>query len=154
MLEGCSSQCSTTGVNQAAVCSTLCLLVGWCFLSRTEEPAKAGTCAHDRHTLQQLALNVHIKHSRLAWPGMVCTEDPLLLFRECSPSSGSAALLSLSGPFPRGLTPYNCKYNVLAHYELNISFLSSATDTLKTVKTFFRKTPACACQIQVREVNM
>ena len=27
--------------------------------------AKAGTCAHDRHVLQQLALNVHIKNSDL-----------------------------------------------------------------------------------------
>ena len=26
---------------------------------------KAGTCAHDRHALQQLALNVHVKHSDL-----------------------------------------------------------------------------------------
>ena len=34
-------------------------------LSRTEEPAKAGTCARDRRALQQLALNVHIKHSDL-----------------------------------------------------------------------------------------
>ena len=30
--------------------------------SRTEEPAKAGTCARDRRALQQLALNVHVKH--------------------------------------------------------------------------------------------
>ena len=37
------------------------------FLSRTEEPAKAGTCAHDRRALQQLALNVHVKHSDLTW---------------------------------------------------------------------------------------
>ena len=37
----------------------------FCFLSRTEEPAKAGTCARDRHALQQLALNVHVKHSDL-----------------------------------------------------------------------------------------
>ena len=29
----------------------------FCFLSRTEEPAKAGTCACDRCVLQQLALN-------------------------------------------------------------------------------------------------
>ena len=35
--------------------------------SRTEEPAKAGTCAHDRRALQQLSLNVHIKHSDLTW---------------------------------------------------------------------------------------
>ena len=35
------------------------------FLSRTEEPAKASTCAHDRCALQQLALNVHVKHSDL-----------------------------------------------------------------------------------------
>ena len=35
------------------------------FLSRTEEPAKASTCAHDRRALQQLALNVHVKHSDL-----------------------------------------------------------------------------------------
>ena len=35
------------------------------FLSRTEEPAKAGTCARDRRVLQQLALNVHVKHSDL-----------------------------------------------------------------------------------------
>ena len=34
-------------------------------LSQTEEPAKAGTCACDRRVLQQLALNVHIKHSDL-----------------------------------------------------------------------------------------
>ena len=32
-------------------------------LSRTEEPAKVGTCARDRRVLQQLALNVHVKHS-------------------------------------------------------------------------------------------
>ena len=38
------------------------------FLSRTEEPAKAGTCARDRRALQQLALNVHVKHSDLTWP--------------------------------------------------------------------------------------
>ena len=33
------------------------------FLSRTEEPATAGT--RDRRALQQLALNVHIKHTDL-----------------------------------------------------------------------------------------
>ena len=33
--------------------------------SRTEEPAKAGTCARDRRALQQLALNVHVKLSDL-----------------------------------------------------------------------------------------
>ena len=33
--------------------------------SRTEETAKAGTCAQDRRALQQLALNVHIKLSDL-----------------------------------------------------------------------------------------
>ena len=32
-------------------------------LSRTEEPTKAGTCTRDRRALQQLALNVHVKHS-------------------------------------------------------------------------------------------
>ena len=35
------------------------------FLSQTEESAKAGICARDRHALQQLALNVHVKHSDL-----------------------------------------------------------------------------------------
>ena len=35
------------------------------FLSRTDEPAKDGTCAHDRCALPQLALNVHVKHSDL-----------------------------------------------------------------------------------------
>ena len=35
------------------------------FLSRTEEPAKVGTCARDRRALQLLALNVHVKHSDL-----------------------------------------------------------------------------------------
>ena len=35
------------------------------FLSWREEPVKAGTCAHDRRALQQLALNVHVKHSDL-----------------------------------------------------------------------------------------
>ena len=28
-------------------------------------PAKVGTCARDRRALQQLALNVHVKHSDL-----------------------------------------------------------------------------------------
>ena len=28
-------------------------------------PAKAGTCARDRRALQQLAMNVHVKHSDL-----------------------------------------------------------------------------------------
>ena len=40
----------------------------FCFLSWTEEPAKAGTCASDRRALQQLALNVHVEHSDLTWP--------------------------------------------------------------------------------------
>ena len=31
-------------------------------LSRTEEPAKVGTCARDRRALQQLALIVQVKH--------------------------------------------------------------------------------------------
>ena len=31
-------------------------------LFRTEDLAKAGTCARDRRVLQQLALNVHVKH--------------------------------------------------------------------------------------------
>ena len=35
------------------------------FLSRTEEPAKAATCARGRSALQQLALNVHVKHYEL-----------------------------------------------------------------------------------------
>ena len=35
------------------------------FLSRTEEQAKADTCARDRRVLQQLALNVHVKLSDL-----------------------------------------------------------------------------------------
>ena len=39
------------------------------FLSRTDEPAKAGNCARDRRALQQLVLNVHDKHSDLTWPG-------------------------------------------------------------------------------------
>ena len=33
------------------------------FLSWTEEPVKTSTCACDRRMLQQLALNVHVKHS-------------------------------------------------------------------------------------------
>ena len=36
--------------------------------SRSQEPAKAGTCACYRRALQQLALNVHVKHSDLTWP--------------------------------------------------------------------------------------
>ena len=41
------------------------------FLSWTEELTKAGTCARDRHALQQLALNVHVKHSDLTWLRMM-----------------------------------------------------------------------------------
>ena len=36
-------------------------------LYRTEQPVKAGTCARDRRALQQLALNVHVKHSELTF---------------------------------------------------------------------------------------
>ena len=36
-----------------------CIII---ILSQTEEPVKVSTCAHDRHALQQLALNEHIKH--------------------------------------------------------------------------------------------
>ena len=35
------------------------------FLFRTEEPAKADTCARHRRALQQIALNVHVKLSDL-----------------------------------------------------------------------------------------
>ena len=38
---------------------------------RTEELANAGTCARDRRALQQLALNVHVKHSDLTCPDEV-----------------------------------------------------------------------------------
>ena len=31
-------------------------------LSRTDDPTKVGTCVRDRRALQQLALNVHVKH--------------------------------------------------------------------------------------------
>ena len=47
------------------IAETLRFLVVGRFLSRTEEPAKAGTCARDRRVLQQLALKVHVKHSDL-----------------------------------------------------------------------------------------
>ena len=36
-------------------------------LSWTEESVKAGTCAHDKRVLQQLALDVHVKHSDLTY---------------------------------------------------------------------------------------
>ena len=45
------------------------------FLSQTEEPAKASTYARDRRALQQLALNVHVKHSDLT-----STEDAWFTF--------------------------------------------------------------------------
>ena len=53
-------------------------------LSRTEETAKAGTCAHDRRALQQLALFVHVKHSDLTWPDLMllnerCGENYVLM---------------------------------------------------------------------------
>ena len=58
-------------------------------LFRTEEPAKSSTCARDRCALQQLALNVHVKHSDLTWQNQNClspqyvyqdTEQPTNLF--------------------------------------------------------------------------
>ena len=50
-----NSQCSTTGVTKAVVCA---------IMFNTE----AGTCARDKHALQQLALNVHVKHSDITLP--------------------------------------------------------------------------------------
>ena len=55
------------------------------FLSRTEEPAKAGTCARDRRTLQQLALNVHVKHPDLTMTDR--SDDPSLHERTLLPRS-------------------------------------------------------------------
>ena len=43
------------------------------FLSRTEEQAKACTCVRDRRALQQLALNVHVKHSDLTGKTSPCS---------------------------------------------------------------------------------
>ena len=45
------------------------------FLSWTEEPAKADTCAQDRRALQQLAPNMHIK----LWPDL-CRKKNIILF--------------------------------------------------------------------------
>ena len=47
------------------VCGMVHIKVHDTWKSRTEETTKAGTCAHDRHALQQLALNVHVKYSDL-----------------------------------------------------------------------------------------
>ena len=44
------------------------------FLSRTEEPTKASTCARDRRALQQLALHVHVKHSDLTCVSLQAAE--------------------------------------------------------------------------------
>ena len=44
---------------------------------QTEELAKVGTCARDRRALQQLALNVHIKHSYLLPTIKWCTQSRL-----------------------------------------------------------------------------
>ena len=52
------------------------------FLSRTEDPAKAATCARDRRALQQLALYVRVKHSDLTYISAVellCSIHPILL---------------------------------------------------------------------------
>ena len=46
------------------------------FLSRTEEPAKSGTCAHDRRALHQFALNVHVKH----WPDLFLAQNTTVVF--------------------------------------------------------------------------
>ena len=43
---------------------------------------KACTCARDRRALQQLALNVHVKHSDLTRPekSVICKQDHFNLF--------------------------------------------------------------------------
>ena len=56
-------------------------------MSWTEEPAKAGTCARDRRALQQLALNVHVKHwpdltwPDLTWPDLTWPDDQQAVWR-------------------------------------------------------------------------
>ena len=62
-----------THISSLSICLYLHFKPQFCpywILSQTEEPAKVGTCAHDRRALQQLALNVHVKHSwpDLTWP--------------------------------------------------------------------------------------
>ena len=47
---------------QYQLCKNIYTTLAIIVLSRTEEPAKVGTCARDRRALQQLALNVHVKH--------------------------------------------------------------------------------------------
>ena len=45
---------------------------------------KADTCAHDRRVIQELALNVNIKHSDLTWSG-----TGMLILTERSPGCDS-----------------------------------------------------------------
>ena len=56
----------------------------WPDLSRTEKPAKAGTCARDRCALQHPALNVHVKHSHsdLTWPDLTVLFNSLIQILE------------------------------------------------------------------------
>ena len=76
-------------------------------LSRTEEPAKAVTCARDRRALQQLALKVHVKHSDLTWPdltrnGKTATPTSILmriLLKLLLPSCGPAFSSTWSLPW-------------------------------------------------------
>ena len=49
-------------------------------LSRTEEPAKTGTCARDRRALQLFVLNVHVKHSDLLNQNSVSISEPLFFY--------------------------------------------------------------------------
>ena len=62
----------------------------------TEEPGKAGTCARDRRALQQLALNVHVKHTDLTGKSSPCGSGGF-------PLSLSVWSLTIC------LTPYNRK---------------------------------------------
>ena len=82
------------------------------FLFRTEEQAKADTCARDRRALQQLALNVHVKLSDL--------------IGKSSPYNAVCGFpLSLSEwSFIIRPTSYNRKQNVLS-VSLNKHFLPS-----------------------------
>ena len=40
----------------------------------TSYTVKAGICAHDRRALQQIALNVHVKHFDLTWPDLTFSQ--------------------------------------------------------------------------------
>ena len=121
------------------------------FLFRTEEPAKTGTCAHDRHALQQLALNEHVKH----WPDLRAYRQKIIII--------IIIIIIIKTLFRHSWEKSNAKNSHLTEEFWLLSDIKTLSDVMGTAgfskianrpREDFVTTPFCRASIYKRETTM